>query len=54
MAAFDPATDLSDDLAYRLLANTPVTLFWRRQVLDETVAWLADRGYQDIHLDAGR
>src|SRR5690349_14542954 len=54
MAAFDPATDLSDDLAYRLLANTPVTLFWRRQVLDETVAWLADRGYQVIPLDAGR
>ena len=54
MAAFDPATDLSDDLAFRLLSTSPVTLFRRRQALDETVAWLGDHGYQVTHLDAAQ
>jgi Barstar (barnase inhibitor) len=54
MAAFDPDTDLSQDRAYRLLINTPVTLFWRPQVLDETTAWLSAHGYQVTGLDASR
>jgi hypothetical protein len=54
MAAFDPETDLSQDRAYRLLMNAPVTLFWRLQVLDETTAWLSARGYQVTALDASR
>lgn len=32
--------------------NTSVTLFWRRQVLDETLAWLSAHGYQVSQLDA--
>ncbi|MCI4066104.1 hypothetical protein MRQ36_27575 [Micromonospora sp. R77] len=36
MAAFDPATELSQDLAFRLLINTSVTLFWSTAILDET------------------
>lgn len=52
MAAFDPETDLSQDRAFRLLSNTPVTLFWRRRILDETTAWLSDHGYQVTHIDA--
>ena len=54
MAAFDPDTDLGQDRAYRLLINTPVTLFWRLQVLDETTAWLRAHGYQVTGLDASR
>src|SRR5215475_7287134 len=53
MVAFDPGTDLSRDLAFRLLINTSVTLFWRSQNLDETSAWLTDHGYQVTRLDAG-
>ncbi|SNT36709.1 Barstar (barnase inhibitor) [Asanoa hainanensis] len=52
MAAFDADTDLSHDRAYRLMANTPVTLFWRREILDDTTAWLAAHGYQVTTLDA--
>jgi Barstar (barnase inhibitor) len=54
VAAFDPETDLSQDLAFRLLINTPVTLFWRSSVLDETTQWLSAHGYQVTHLDASR
>lgn len=46
MAAFDPEQDLHQDAAYRLLANTSVTLFFRLRVLDETVTWLTEHGYQ--------
>ncbi|QFZ18729.1 barnase inhibitor [Saccharothrix syringae] len=52
MAAFDPGADLSGDRAFRLLTNTSVTLFWRPQILDETIAWLSDHGYQIIRVDA--
>jgi hypothetical protein len=54
MAAFDPETDLSQDRAFYLLMNTSVTLFWRPQVLEETVAWLSAQGYQVTALDASR
>ena len=52
MAAFDPAAELSDDRAFRLLINTSVTLFWRLQVLDETTAWLTSHDYQVTRLNA--
>ena len=52
VSAFDPDDDLSQDLAYRLLINTCVTLFWRREVLDDTIRWLAVEGYQIVELDA--
>jgi hypothetical protein len=52
MASFDPDTDLDQDRGYRLLVNTPVTLFWRRQVLDDTTAWLRAHGYQVTGIDA--
>jgi hypothetical protein len=52
MAAFDPETDLSQDRAFYLLVNTSVTLFWRPRVLEETIAWLTDHGYQVTVLDA--
>ncbi len=54
MAAFDPDSDLASDRAYRLLANSPVTLFWRVGLLDETTAWLAGHGYQVTRMDAAR
>jgi hypothetical protein len=50
--AFDPEEDLGQDLGFRLLMNTAVSLFYRRRVLDETCAWLAEQGYQVTVLSA--
>jgi hypothetical protein len=52
VSAFDPNQDLDQDLAFRLLTNTSVTLFWRRQLLDETIGWLVDQRYQVVVVDA--
>src|SRR5438876_11286479 len=52
MASFDPEADLNQDRAFRLLINTPVTLFWRTRVLDETTGWLSAHGYQITRLAA--
>jgi acetolactate synthase regulatory subunit len=54
MAPFDPDSDLSADIAYQLLANGFVTLFWRPEVLERVVGWLSDRGYQVVEVDASR
>jgi len=35
VAALDPDRDLSSDLAYRLLINDPVTLYWRPTLLGQ-------------------
>lgn len=52
VSVFDPDDELSQDLAYRMLSNAAVTLFWRREVLDDTLQWLAVQGYQIVELDA--
>lgn len=52
VTAFDAEADLSGDRAFRLMSNTPVTLFWRSPILDRTTGWLRDHGYQVTHLDA--
>ena len=48
MAPYD-----SYDRAFHLAKNSPVTLYWRTEVLDETLAWCAEHGYQLVRLDAG-
>jgi hypothetical protein len=52
VAAFDPDTDLSGDIAFRLMLNTSVTLFWRMEILEDTIGWLTEHGYQVTPLDA--
>jgi hypothetical protein len=52
VAPFDPDSDLSGDVAYELLMDGFVTLFWRPEVLGQVVGWLSDRGYQVVELDA--
>lgn len=52
MSAFDSEANLQEDLAFRLLTNSAVSLFYRRQVLDDTIAWLSERDYQIAILDA--
>ena len=50
MAVFSAAD--GQDPAYRLLYRSPVTLFWRRTLLEETVGRLAEFGYQLVRMDA--
>ena len=52
MAAFDLDTDLAGDVAFRLMSNSFVTLFWRSSVLQDTIQWLSHHGYQVIQLTA--
>jgi hypothetical protein len=55
VAAFDVEPDEPDesgDLAYRLMVSSFVSLFWRREVLEEAVRWLAGHDYDVVRLDA--
>jgi Barstar (barnase inhibitor) len=52
MAVFEHDADLGQDVAFRLMANSFVTLFWRPAILDETTDWLRAHGYQVVRLDA--
>lgn len=52
MSAFDPDSDLSGDVAFRLMAASFVRLFWRHAVLDQAIDWLLAHGYQVVPLDA--
>lgn len=42
---------LGQDVGYRLLMNTPVTLYWRQEVLGRALTWLLDHGYQVVEWD---
>lgn len=52
MPPFDLDTNPAEDRALQLLRDGAVTLFWRRRLLDDTTAWLAEHGYQLVRLDA--
>ena len=54
MAAFGSGAEPGQDLAFRLMSITSVTLFWRHRILDEATEWLREHGYQIIRLDASR
>lgn len=53
VAAFDPDDQLDSDRAFRLVSNTFVTMFWRADLLIETLSWLTQHGYEVIEVDAG-
>ena len=53
MAAFDPSAELTHQPDYRLVADTFITMFWDRAVLETTVNWLATNGYQIVTVPAG-
>jgi len=50
---FDLDADLAGDRAFQLAKNGPVALYRRPEVLDETLTWLAEHGYEVVRLDAG-
>lgn len=51
MASFRDDPDELQRLDWRLLQNGPVTLYFRRAVLDEDVAWLLEHRYEVNRLD---
>jgi hypothetical protein len=51
VAPFDLEAGFGRD--FHLIKNGPVTLYRRREILDETTAWLAADGYQIVPLEAG-
>jgi hypothetical protein len=51
VTSFDSDTDLNADLAFRMLSNSPVTLFHRMSVLQDTVIWLETNGYEVVTFD---
>lgn len=53
MSAFDPEEERNASLDYRLLSSSPVTLFYRRPVLDSTITSLSELGYQVAAFGAG-
>ncbi len=52
MSAFDPAGDLTDDLAFELLSFSPITVFWRTDLFEDAVASLESDGYQIVRFES--
>lgn len=52
MSAFNPDSDLRADVAFRLMANSFVRLFWRLELFEQTLTWLREHGYRVVRLDA--
>ncbi|MFF5243837.1 barstar family protein [Streptosporangium sp. NPDC000095] len=52
MAVFDQDARSTHHLDYRLMAGSPVTLFWHQAILNEAIDWLVAHGYQVVRLDA--
>lgn len=43
MNVFDPDANLAQDLAFRLMHNSSMRLFWRPTQLHQAVDWLSAR-----------
>jgi hypothetical protein len=51
VAAFDPGVETSHPVDYRLVHSTFVTMFWDSTLLQKTVGWLSNHGYQVATVD---
>jgi hypothetical protein len=54
VGAFDSDDRTSQDVAYRLMVNSFVRLFWRSALFDQAINWLVEHGYQIVRLDAAQ
>ncbi len=54
MPVFDLSVHTSGDRDWALLKNSHVHLYWRDQVLEETVNWLQGHGYHVLATNAGQ
>ncbi|MGH8828759.1 MAG: barstar family protein [Jiangellaceae bacterium] len=52
MPAWDPDAELPNAVDYRLVHNTFFSMFWASAILDDTVNWLVEAGYNVADLDA--
>ena len=52
MASFERRSEEWNRLDYRLLRDHPVTLYYRRAVLEDDLRWLEGEGYEAYRLDA--
>jgi Barstar (barnase inhibitor) len=52
MSAFNPDSDLRGDVAFRLMSNSFVRLFWRTELFEQSLAWLRGHGYHVVQVDA--
>jgi RNAse (barnase) inhibitor barstar len=52
VAVFDPDAGLAGDIAFELVADTFVRLFWQPAVLQQVVEQLGGQGYQIVTVDA--
>jgi RNAse (barnase) inhibitor barstar len=53
MASWDSDAETSHPVDYRLVHNTFVTMFWKASILDQTLEWLVQHGYDVVTFDAG-
>ena len=51
MTAFDRAAESCRDMDFRLMVNSFVVLFLRVAILNKTIKWLQDHGYDVVSLD---
>ncbi|MEI8084324.1 MAG: barstar family protein [Actinomycetes bacterium] len=51
MAPFEVIAGLKNELDFRLVSDSFVTLFWSRSVLKDTTEWLLDHGYLVVWID---
>jgi hypothetical protein len=54
VASFERRPEEWNRLDYRLLRDSPVTLYYRRSVLEEDLRWLESEKYEIYRLDADR
>ena len=53
MAAWEFDAETTQQVDFRLVHNTFVTMFWQSSLLDETANWLRSHGYSSVEFDAG-
>ena len=52
MNAPGPRGESGDDVAFRLMHNSFVRLFWRMELFEQTLASITEHGYHVVRLDA--
>jgi RNAse (barnase) inhibitor barstar len=53
VAIWDRDFEADSSVDFRLVHNTFVTMFWRSELLDETIDWLRSHAYRVVEFDAG-
>lgn len=54
MACFSESDELQNGPDFELMQNGPVTLFFKRALLDEKLAWLREHQYKVVEVDCSQ